>query len=176
MSIYLREIQRDDLPEINRWRNDKHLIGCLAAPFRFVNSEVDEKWFEGYLNSRSHNVRLAICSSASSELLGLIYLLHIDWLNRSCEYAIQIGKSESQGRGIGHKATVEILAHAFNDLNLHRVYLTVLESNHRAISLYNKIGFKEEGRHRKAVFKNGRYLDLVQMSLLRNEFLPTPES
>lgn len=175
MSIYLREIQRDDLAEINRWRNDKELVGFLGAPFRFVNKEVDDKWFDSYLSSRSNNVRLAICDSASSDMLGLVYLLHIDWLNRSCEYAIQIGKSSSHGHGVGYEATINILRHAFTDLNLHRIYLTVLASNHRAIKLYNKVGFSLEGNHRQAVFKNGQYLDLVQMSILSDEFRPDTE-
>jgi len=170
MTIYLREIQRSDLTDINRWRNDKSLVDFLGAPFRFIDKEIDEKWFDNYLSSRTNNIRLAICETSSNKLLGAIYLLQIDWLNRSCEYAIQIGETSSHGRGIGFQATMKILEHAFYDLNINRVFLTVLESNERAIRLYRKIGFIEEGKCRKAVFKNGRYTDLVQMSILLDEF------
>ena len=170
MDIYLREIQRSDLPNINRWRNDKNLINFLGAPFRFINIEIDEKWFDSYLSHRANNIRLAICESVGEKLLGVVYLLQIDWINRSGEYAIQIGEKDSQGSGAGFQATVKILEHAFTDLNLNRVYLTVLSNNERAIRLYKKIGFVEEGKLRKAVFKNGRYMDLICMAILKEEF------
>lgn len=170
MTIHLREIQRTDITEINRWRSDKKLVDFLGANFRFINEEVDEKWFDHYLSSRSNNIRLSICDTISNKLLGVIYLLQIDWLNRSCEYAIQIGETTSHGRGIGYIATTKILDHAFYDLNLNRVHLTVLENNERAIRLYKKIGFVEEGKHRNAVFKNGSYMSLTQMSILSDEY------
>lgn len=170
MDIYLREIRRSDIPAINCWRNNRILIDSLAAPFRFINQEIDERWFEAYMASRSTNVRLAICEAETCQLIGVVYLLQIDWLTRSSEYAIQIGETASQGSGAGYQATVKTLEHAFGDLNLKRVYLTVLESNERAISLYQKIGFVEEGKLRKAAFKNGRYADLIQMSILKEEF------
>lgn len=170
MAIRLREIHRSDIRQINQWRNDKVIIDCLAAPFRYIGEEIDEKWFDSYLSSRATNVRLAICDAETGSLYGVIYLLQIDWLNRSCEYAIQIGESALQGKGIGYQSTLKILDHAFYDLNLHRVHLTVLENNERAIILYKKIGFIEEGIHRSAVFKNGKYLNVVQMAILADEY------
>ena len=37
----LRELQRDDLREINIWRNNPDLIKFLGAPFRFINLDTD---------------------------------------------------------------------------------------------------------------------------------------
>jgi UDP-4-amino-4,6-dideoxy-N-acetyl-beta-L-altrosamine N-acetyltransferase len=170
MNIYLREIQRADISFINRWRNDKNIVNFLGAPFRFINIETDEKWFEFYLSSRNNNLRLAICETENNKLLGVVYLLQIDWINRSAEYAIQIGETSYQGGGVGLQATIKILEHAFIDLNLNRIHLTVLSCNNRALKLYNKIGFVEEGLLRKAVFKNGEYLDLIQMAIMAEEF------
>ena len=42
----LRELERKDIPTINRWRNNPELVALLGAPFRYINSEVDEKWFD----------------------------------------------------------------------------------------------------------------------------------
>lgn len=41
----LRELERKDLTIINSWRNDYELIEQLGAPFRYINLEVDQKWF-----------------------------------------------------------------------------------------------------------------------------------
>ena len=40
----------------------------------------------------------------------------------------------------------------------------------RAIRLYRSLGFVEEGRLRQAQFKGGRFIDVVLMSILRDEF------
>ncbi len=91
-------------------------------------------------------------------------------LNQSAEYSIQIGNSEKQSKGVGTKSTKLILEHAFNNLNLNKVYLTVLVKNERAIKLYDKCGFRIEGTLREEVYKNGRFEDMYIMSILKKEF------
>jgi RimJ/RimL family protein N-acetyltransferase len=53
---------------------------------------------------------------------------------------------------------------------MNRLWLLVLENNKVALSLYRKAGFVEEGRQRKAIFRDGRYLDYLMMSILRSEY------
>ncbi|PWF48906.1 GNAT family N-acetyltransferase [Massilia glaciei] len=170
MSYFLREISRSDLPQISSWRNDPGLIENLASPFRFIDLEVDTKWFESYMASRANNVRLAICQRDSGSIIGAAYLLSIDWVSRSCEFSIFIGDVHSRGKGVGEFAIQHVLRHAFEDLNLRRVALNVLENNARALHLYRKNGFVDEGRLRQAVAKRGAYFDLIQMAILSDEF------
>ena len=166
----LREIERKDLIEINRWRNDPELIECLGAPFRYINLDVDERWFESYMNSRNTAVRCAIVSE-DDNILGLVSLVSIDNVNRSAELHIMIGSKENQGKGLGTFAVIEMLNHAFYNLNLHRVCLSVLETNHRAQHLYEKIGFVREGTKRSSNYKNGKYYDMYLYSILVSEFI-----
>lgn len=170
MDIFLRELTSKDIDVINQWRNDPSTVDMLGAPFRFINKEVDELWFENYLKNRSNNVRLAICETGTGLTLGAAYLLNIDWLSRNAEYAIWLGNKNNRGNGIGTKVTKLVLKHAFNDLNLHRIYLTLLESNFVALSLYGNMGFIKEGLLRDAIFKNGAYHNLITMSILNYDF------
>ena len=126
-----------DLSAINTWRNDKNLIDNLGAPFKFIDHEVDKRWYENYMNSRNVAVRRAIADE-TDKILGLVSLAPIDHLNRSAEFHIMIGGSKNQCRGIGTFAVNEMLKHAFYNLNLQRVELTVLENNERAKHLYEK--------------------------------------
>ena len=169
MNIYLKELEHTDLISINNWRNDHAIMDKLGGVYRFISTPIDQKWYESYLLNRQNNIRLSIFSENNSQLLGVVYLLNIDWIVRSAEFAICIGEIEAQGKGVGESATRLILDHAFKDLNLQRVYLTVLETNTRAINLYKKVGFIEEGRLRKAAFKNGHYVDLIQMAVFVGE-------
>lgn len=170
MPYLLRELSRNDLPEVTKWRNDPSLIQWLASAFRYIDSEVDNDWFDKYLAARASNVRLAICAAEEEKIVGAVYLLGIDWLNRCCEFSILIGSNSARGQGVGEFATRGALRHAFADLNLRRISLTVLANNERALRLYTKVGFVQEGRARQAVYKNGAYIDLIQMAILADEY------
>ncbi len=166
----LREIERKDLVEINRWRNNIDLINCLGAPFRYINSDVDEKWYESYLANRRNTIRCAIINS-EDRIIGLISLVAIDDISRSAELHIMIGKDSDQNSGAGTFAVRTLLQHAFMNLNLNRVELSVLATNKRAIGFYQKIGFVYEGTKRNARFKNGQFVDLLIFSMLKEEFV-----
>lgn len=166
----LRELSENDLKIINTWRNDPELILCLGAPFRYINYEVDKSWFESYMKNRDTNVRCSIVDE-SDIILGLVSLVSIDYVNRSAVFNIMIGDKANRGKGIGCFAVREILKHAFENLNLQRVELGVLEDNEIAIHLYEKSGFKYEGRKRRAKYKNGKYVDLLMYAILRDEFI-----
>jgi len=170
MTYILRELSRDDINEINSWRNNRDIISSLGAPFRFINRDVDDAWFSAYLNNRNANIRLAIIEENSSQIIGAVYLTGIDWLVRSGEFSVWIGRKEKQGKGAGRYATTAMLAHAFQDLGLNRIYLTVLSDNQAARSLYKKSGFTEEGTLRQAAFKNGEFKDMILMSMLAVDF------
>lgn len=69
--------------------------------------------------------------------------------------------------GIGSRLLESIVHHAFHDLCLNRIELTVLSTNERAINLYTKFGFEREGVLRNYVYKAGSYVDVVAMSYIR---------
>lgn len=167
----LRELDKNDIKEINKWRNSPELIALLAAPFRYINHVIDEKWYENYLINRNNAIRCAILDE--ERLLGVISLLGIDYINQSAELHIMIGDSQNYGKGAGTFAIKEMLNHAFSNLNLRRIELTVLNSNQRAKHVYGKIGFVKEGTKRSAVYKEGTFHDLELYSILKEEYTPS---
>lgn len=166
----LRELERVDIPVINSWRSDKELIDKLGAPFRFINQEIDISWYENYISNRGNTIRCSILND-KDQVIGLVSLTNINRFNQTAIFHIMIGNSSNRAKGVGNYATNKILKHAFLDMNLNRVELSVLENNQRARALYEKVGFKVEGIKRKAVFKNGDYENMVIMSILKEEFL-----
>ncbi len=172
----LRELEREDIKKINEWRNDPELIACLGAPYRFINEDVDSAWYEKYMHSRNNSVRCVIVNSENDEeILGLISLLDINYINRSAELHIMIGGARNRGKGIGTFAVESMIEHAFNNLNLRRIELGVLENNVPAIKLYEKTGFIREGIKRKSNYKNGEYISLIMMALLKEEWIKNKE-
>ncbi|AOM81669.1 GNAT family N-acetyltransferase [Salisediminibacterium beveridgei] len=168
----LRELQKEDILAINNWRKNIELIECLGAPFRYINLDVEYKWYENYLNNRQSNIRCAVVESNKKEIIkGLVSLTNINFINQSAVFHIMIGDDENRGKGIGYFATTELLNHAFNDINLNRIELTVLETNTRAIRLYERVGFKIEGTKRNSVYKNGEFVNMILMGILKEEYL-----
>jgi RimJ/RimL family protein N-acetyltransferase len=166
----LRELARADVPIINRWRQSRNLTDGLGAAYRYIDKEVDDAWFDEYLKRRGTDVRCAICRRGEAEPIGLVSLIGIDPVHHHAEFHILIGEPAAHGKGIGTEATKAMLRHGFMDLNLHRIFLHVLTTNHAAIHVYEKVGFRGEGTLRQAAFKNGAYHDVYVMGLLQAEW------
>lgn len=169
--IRLRELSGTDVTMVNRWRADRQIADLLVGTFRHVNYETDAAWFDSYMQDRDHSVRLGIVLDATDELIGVCYILSIDWISRSAEFGIFIGDSAQWGKGYGTAAARLCLEHAFMDLNLHRLSLGALSGNGRAIHTYEKCGFAHEGMMPGATYKNGEYRDVVLMGLVREDFI-----
>lgn len=86
------------------------------------------------------------------------------------KYAVEIYNSEYYGMGIGKTVTRMVLKYAFEELKYHKVFLRVLSSNKRAISCYEKCGFRIEGIDREGARINGKYESDIYMGILKREF------
>jgi putative acetyltransferase len=69
-----------------------------------------------------------------------------------------------QRRGIGALLMRTVVAAADRLFHLRRVELTVICENEGAIGLYQRFGFKIEGRHDCFATRGGEYLDVYTMS------------
>lgn len=167
--VYLRALEPQDAVMIYEWRNDREVTDPLGGNIFFVSSIREEEWVKKEI-SNDRNLRLVICSEDTKQPIGLVNLTSIDNLNQSAEFSIMIGDKTHWGKGFGYDATMLCLKHAFAEMNLHRVYLTVRADNTKAKVLYEKAGFVTEGILRESVYKNNQRVNMVMMSVLRNEF------
>lgn len=122
-------------------------------------------------NEDKNSIWLAIIHKETQSHIGNIDISGIDWINRVGTYNILIGNLNFQGKGLGYEASHLIINHVFNRFNLNRLQLGVDARNISAIKLYNKLGFKEEGRFEKSIFSNGKYHDIIRMRLLFDEYI-----
>ena len=102
--------------------------------------------------------------------MGFIEIDGILWTHGAGWLGIGIGEREHWGQGIGGEAMRLALNFAFNELNLHRIQLTVFAYNERAIALYEKLGFVREGVYREALHRDGQRYDMILYGLLRREY------
>jgi RimJ/RimL family protein N-acetyltransferase len=169
--IRLTALTTNDLPEIARWHEDAGFARMFdARPAAPRTTSTLESWLEDY--SRSNNGFLfAIRPLGSDDLLGFTELEGILWPHAHAWLSIAIGDPARQGQGYGAEAIGLALQFAFQELNLHRVQLTVFSYNQRAIALYEKLGFRREGIYREHLQRDGQRYDMYLYGLLRPEWL-----
>lgn len=166
----LRPIEREDLPRFVQWFGDPEVRRYLHAALPFSLAQ-EERWFE-HLQERleKREVVMLNIDTGDGEHIGSISLSDINWKDRYAELGIAIGEKEHWDQGYGSDAIRTILRLAFDDMNLHRIFLRVHADNARAIRCYVKVGFQKEGTLREAVFRGGSYCDEIVMSILESEF------
>ena len=170
--VRLRAIEREDIPTFVRWLNDREVTQFLLVNSPFSKA-MEEKWFEGQFGNPPHEGQvLAIEARVGEDWLhiGNSGIHRVNPINRSAEFGILIGEKSYWNQGFGREATELTLQHGFDDLNLHRIFLRVYENNTRAIACYKAAGFVQEGVLREAIFKNGRYINEVEMGILQPEW------
>ena len=114
---------------------------------------------------------MCIRDSEEGVHIGNISLQRIDYVSRNAEFAVLLGVKSCWGEGYGEEAGRLLLDHAFFSLNLHRVYCGTFSTNIGMRRLAEKLGMVEEGCRSEAVFKSGRWLDIVEFGVLRQAYV-----
>ncbi len=151
-----------------KWGRDSEYMRLLDSdPLRRRTPKQVREWLEKNVGSFYMWI---IRSLEDDRALGEIDLNGFDWTARHAWVGIGIGERDYWGKGYGTDAFRILIRYAFRELNLNRINLTVFDYNPRAIKSYEKLGFKEEGRERQWLHRDGRRWDMLYMGLLRKEW------
>jgi len=116
-------------------------------------------------------LQMTILYKETGEAIGRIQISRIDPNYDSLDITrIYIAEDRFRRKGLGEEAMRLILEYCFIQLHMERVTLDFLEGNTPAEKLYEKLGFHKEGIARNGGKKDGIYVNLHMMSLLRNEY------
>ena len=168
--VELTALSANDAPTIARWATDSDLLRLSDSRPAYPSSEaaLAERLEEQRKNETEYHFGIRLAKS--DELIGVLDLNGIEWQHGTSWLSISIGDRSNWGRGYGYEAMQLILAYAFQELNLHRVQLSVFDYNERAIALYEKLGFQREGVWRAWGERDGRRFDIHLYGLLRPEW------
>jgi RimJ/RimL family protein N-acetyltransferase len=167
--VELRRHSRDNYRLYSEWYADPEiwrLTSWSAAPLR---PPAVERLFEDREHSPTDD-SFAIHLRDEREPIGVVSLMNVSEANASAELSIIVGHPEDRHHGYGAEAIATLLDYAFGERGLNRVGLSVFEFNEDAISAYTKLGFREEGRLRRALRRDGAFHDAILMSVLKDEW------
>ncbi|NOH01483.1 MAG: GNAT family N-acetyltransferase [Chloroflexi bacterium] len=167
--VRLRANERGDLKKFHEWVNDPEVTRGLALYLPMSMAD-EEKWFDAQRDPNEKPFAIEIRKGRVWKLIGNCGVFGIELTHRSGELGIMIGEKSEWDKGYGAEVMTLLLRHCFGTLNLNRAFLRVYADNVRAVRSYEKAGFVLEGRLREAVYKNGKYDDVLIMSVLRSEW------
>lgn len=171
--VYLRPLDLADAPILTTWMNDPEVTRYLLAhrPLMLLAEEA----FLRKMSESERDMALGIVVREPEQFIGVTGFHQFDARNRHVQFGIILGEKSAWGKGYGTEATRLMVRYAFDTLNQNRVWLHVYEYNERAVRMYQKVGFRMEGRLRQDTFRDGRYWDTFVMAVLREEWRDTTE-
>jgi len=168
--VRLAALTEGDLPTMARWHQDAEFLRLYDSRPAYPKTEAElARWLEELQKDR-HTFAFAVRPVEGDDLIGYLELDGINWQHGVCGMGLAIGDQANWGQGYGYEATQLGLAFAFNELNLHRVQVTVFSYNERSIALIEKVGFQREGAYREFLQRDGRRYDMILYGLLRHEW------
>jgi len=153
---------------------DRMLLGMTKECAEMIGSEFDkiqefthDHALTWYLRASKHPCKWVV--EHLGKCIGTVGLRLIEEDNKA-KFAIELYDQSLYGKGIGTEVTQLVLRYAFQEKKYHKVFLRVLDYNHRGIALYKKCGFTIDGIDREGAKIQGEYHSDIYMGILKSEY------
>lgn len=169
--VRLRAVEKEDIPELMQLRNEEEVLlnRVSKIPYPIPVAAEEESYAEKCKKKHRDYLEFVI-EKLDGTIIGKCGTMDTKWVTSEVTVYIFIGGDGNRGCGYGSEAMQLLIRFIFEQMNLNRVRLFVFAFNTRAVKSYEKTGFKVEGTLRQELFRNGRYHDVIQMSILKREY------
>jgi len=168
--VTIRHIEKQDVEQLARLGDNKKIWDNLRDYIPHPYTLKDAEDFIKMLSESDPVTTFAVCYDAVfAGVMG--YNLQTDIYRESAEIGYWLGE-EFWGKGIASRAIMLVIDHAFNTLDLKRLYTAVFDYNVGSRRVLEKAGFQYEGRAIKSIIKNGEYHDEIKFGLLNPKYFP----
>ncbi len=158
MSLRIRDIKIEDYKEISKIRKMPGVMENILS-----NKDEEEELIKEKIINMGKNQYWYVAEE-NGKVIGLGILMNHGNLRKKHVGVITLMvNSDYQNKGIG-SLLMDKLINLSESLNIIRLELCVFRDNYKAINLYKKFGFKEEGIKVKSALKNGEYIDEIMMA------------
>lgn len=164
--LYLRLLTKNDINQrYLSWLNDKEVVRFM----RHRAFPTSLKALEDFVASRrwSGDLTLAIIDKKTNKHIGNIGLTSIDWVNRKAELGMLLGDKAFWNKGYMTEAFRLIAEHAFETMNMHKLYAGTEKDNFAAVALFKKMGWQVEGELRGETYRDGRYINVLRFGIFK---------
>lgn len=165
--FHIRSYKYSDQAALVKYANNYNISKLLRdqIPFPYTNADA-ETWL---INACNQQIETNFVIANENELIGAIGINFLDDVNR---FSAEIGYWLAEPfwrKGIITNALKLLTLYAFQNFDINRIYANVFEGNDASKKVLLKAGYKKEATLKKAVFKNGIFLDQYIYAILREE-------
>jgi len=169
--LRLRPLSLDDVSDVQRIAGRRELADTtISIPHPLSEGQARE-----WISRQAETVALGkgMCFGAELKtnrlLIGAAGLRDIDEVHRQAELGFWVAV-EWWGRGFGTEMGLAVVAYAFRQLDLNRVYGHYMVRNPASGRVLEKVGMRQEGVMRQRVQKWGVFEDVVLMAILQEDW------
>ena len=162
--IKLRSIRKSDLQLICNWRNDPSIFQ-FNKQYNLLNMKNQQDWFKTIKDSDKNMLII----EKNLIPIGICGFVNIDHEIHSGDIAIIIGNTKLHKKGIGTIVLEKLIQYGFKNLKLYKIGAEIFEFNLISKKFFEKFNFQHEVTCREALWRNNRYWDIYNYSLLKGE-------
>lgn len=165
-SVRLVPLSVAHLPLVMTWVNDREVMQYFAARQERIAEDDEKKVLEHLVSSPNDRVFSIFTGDSEADTeeayLGQCSINQIYWPAKNGRIFLVI-RAQRHKKGYGNAALTALVAHAFDALDLHKLWLIVRRDNFRAQAMYVRHGFEFEGLLRDEYRVGDRWFDMVRM-------------
>ena len=168
--VGLRAVEREDLGLLKSWRNIEEFRKNFRE-VRELNLDNQEAWFEKSCINNPNDFMFTILDLKTGEPIGACGLLYINWIIRSADFSLYIGKDELyiDSDGYAEESARLLIDYGFYTLNLHKIWMELYEFDDRKIEFFtNKFDFVRDGILRDNCYEDNKYWNSFIFSIINN--------
>lgn len=164
----IRSYEYSDKEALIKYANNYNISRLLRDQFPFPYTQNDAEMWLVHACNQHPETNFVIANE--NELIGAIGINLQEDVNRfSAEIGYWLGEP-FWNKGIITRVLKVFTGFAFNNFELNRIYANVFEGNDASEKVLIKAGYKKEATLRKAVFKEGKFIDQYIYAILKEEF------
>lgn len=167
-AVTLRPLAPEDSTRVLAWRNLPDVARYMFTDHRITEAE-HFRWFSAAINDDTRRYWII---ELDDEPVGLANLYDISTLHRRAYLGLYLADARVRGMGVGSATDRFLLHHAFEELGLEKLCAEALATNEAGIKVHQHHGFRVDGILRRHVVKADQRVDVVTLSLLRDEWAP----
>ncbi len=139
--VNLQLMDASDIEQVREWRNSKEVAEFMLSR-TIITKEQQENWYNSIKDDPACIYWIIVMKNGQK--IGLASLTKIDRENHHAEPGLYIGIKEQRNSFAGMEAYYLLLNYGFEQLQLDKVYGTVLSNNTTAIKMNTSFGYTKE--------------------------------
>jgi RimJ/RimL family protein N-acetyltransferase len=168
--VSLDRIDPDDdlmVTQLYEWRNDPRI-------FKWCRQRTVLHWHDHlkWIGNQSTDPRMSMfVVKVKQSVVGVCGFTDIDYINRRAEFSLYIAPCY-QRKGFARAALMTLFRHGFEDFSFKTIWGETFQGN-PAFNLFVDIGMTPEGTRRNFYYKEGAWIDVNLLSIIKSEFSST---